>query len=259
MSGWLEPAVALLVWPGLLGGSALAWLFLWIQRKLTARLQGRVGPPFYQPFFDFVKLLGKESVVPGGVNRRLFGVLPLVAATAATCALGLVPVPGNPMASFPGDLIVLAPVLLLVAPNSVNRVVSTAAQGGLIPWQTGLITPLGRFQFILGREVGVCFYGSGSGADSYILTDASTGDGTWTLFSMHTLHFDFPILEYRPIRTFSKRQSASLVMQVAAGLDLPGKQNIIDPPGNTVNLKPIWSLGLRFAFDWRFYYAKKRT
>lgn len=107
MSGWLESALALLVWPGLLGGSALAWLFLWIQRKLTARLQGRVGPPFSQPFFDFVKLLGKEPVVPGGVNRRLFGVLPLVAATAATCALGLVPVPGNPMASFPGDLIVL--------------------------------------------------------------------------------------------------------------------------------------------------------
>jgi hypothetical protein len=159
----------------------------------------------------------------------------------------------------PGDLIILAPVLLLVAPNSVNRVVSTAAQGGLIPWQTGIITPLGRFQFILGREVGICFYGSGSGADAYILTDASTSDGRWTLFSMHTLHFDFPILEYRPIRTFSKRQSASLVMQVAAGLDLPGKANILEPPDNTLNMRPIWSLGLRFAFDWRFYYAKKRT
>ena len=34
-----------------------AWLMLWIQRKLIARMQKRIGPPFYQPFFDFVKLM----------------------------------------------------------------------------------------------------------------------------------------------------------------------------------------------------------
>jgi NADH-quinone oxidoreductase subunit H len=98
---------ALLIWPGLAGGAALGWLFAWIQRKLTARLQGRKGPPFYQPFFDFVKLLGKETVAPGGVDRRLLFALPLISAVAAVCALSLIPVPGNPMPSFAGDLIVL--------------------------------------------------------------------------------------------------------------------------------------------------------
>lgn len=34
-----------------------------IDRKLTARLQGRVGPPIRQPFFDALKLFQKESVV----------------------------------------------------------------------------------------------------------------------------------------------------------------------------------------------------
>ena len=70
-------AFAVSVWPGLLGGAALGWLYLWIVRKLSARMQGRQGPPFYQPFFDFVKLLGKETVVPGAISRGLFVLLPI--------------------------------------------------------------------------------------------------------------------------------------------------------------------------------------
>lgn len=115
MNGWLQIGVALILWPGLIGGVALAWLWVWVQRKLTARLQGRQGPPFYQPFFDFVKLLGKETVVPDGVNRRLLQALPLVSAVAATCALALIPVPGSLLASFPGDLIVLLYLLEMPA------------------------------------------------------------------------------------------------------------------------------------------------
>ncbi len=107
--------MALLLWPGLIGGASLVWLLLWIQRKLAARLQGRIGPPFYQPFFDFIKLLGKETVVPDGVNRRLLFALPLVSAGAATCALSLIPLPGNPMPSFAGDLIVLLYLLEIPA------------------------------------------------------------------------------------------------------------------------------------------------
>jgi formate hydrogenlyase subunit 4 len=34
-----------------------------IDRKLTARLQGRFGPPIWQPFFDVLKLLQKERIV----------------------------------------------------------------------------------------------------------------------------------------------------------------------------------------------------
>ncbi len=33
-----------------------------IDRKLTARLQGRYGPPILQPFYDFFKLLGKSKI-----------------------------------------------------------------------------------------------------------------------------------------------------------------------------------------------------
>ncbi|MEN6486102.1 MAG: complex I subunit 1 family protein [Syntrophobacteraceae bacterium] len=33
-----------------------------IDRRITARLQGRFGPPILQPFYDFFKLVGKESI-----------------------------------------------------------------------------------------------------------------------------------------------------------------------------------------------------
>ncbi len=116
MADWAwQSALALFLWPGLAGGALLAWLYLWIGRKLTARMQGRQGPPFYQPFFDFVKLLGKETVVPGGVSRELFYALPLVSLAAITCALALVPAPGNLAPSFAGDLVLLIYLLEMPA------------------------------------------------------------------------------------------------------------------------------------------------
>jgi hypothetical protein len=159
----------------------------------------------------------------------------------------------------PGDLIILGPILLLVSPKSLNNVVATAGAGGLIPWQTGMITPVGRFQFILGREIGVAFYGTVQGADSYLMADRD-GTGELVLFSMHTTHLEFPILEYRPVRTFSRRQSASLLMQINASVDIPGQVTMIEPADAIApNMKPIWSVGVRLAFDWRFYYAKKKN
>jgi ech hydrogenase subunit B len=34
-----------------------------IDRKITARLQGRYGPPILQPFYDVLKLIGKEKMI----------------------------------------------------------------------------------------------------------------------------------------------------------------------------------------------------
>lgn len=111
MNPILPAALAFFVWPGLVGSALLAWLYLWASRKLTARLQGRQGPPFYQPAFDFVKLMAKRPVVPAGVNCGLFYGLPLVSVAAMAGALALIPVPGSPLRDATGgnggDLILL--------------------------------------------------------------------------------------------------------------------------------------------------------
>lgn len=58
----LLPLAALILAP-LAGG-----LLYGIDRKITARMQGRVGPPVLQPFYDFLKLWGKDTMVAVGAN-----------------------------------------------------------------------------------------------------------------------------------------------------------------------------------------------
>ena len=53
-----------------------------IDRKLTARLQGRFGPPIRQPFYDFLKLMGKEQIVASKMQLVwMFGYLLLMVAS----------------------------------------------------------------------------------------------------------------------------------------------------------------------------------
>ena len=54
------------IFPGFLFSACFGLLAGWVDRKLTARIQWRVGPPWYQNFVDIVKLLGKETIVPEG-------------------------------------------------------------------------------------------------------------------------------------------------------------------------------------------------
>ena len=89
-----------------------AWFFLWVERKAVARMQGRIGPPFMQPFFDFIKLLGKDTPPRAGVGGLLMKAWPLIAVSAAAGAVGLLPVlPSS--GGFEGDLILLLALLEL--------------------------------------------------------------------------------------------------------------------------------------------------
>jgi formate hydrogenlyase subunit 4 len=60
LSIW-ERMLAFVVFAPIVGGFLAGF-----DRKLSARLQGRYGPPLRQPFFDVMKLLHKERIV---VNR----------------------------------------------------------------------------------------------------------------------------------------------------------------------------------------------
>ncbi len=66
-----------------------------------------------------------------------------------------------PFYLIPGDLLLLSP-LYFASPKTYQGMAVTAVNGGLIPWQLGWATRFGRFQFVLGREIGATFYGLGS-------------------------------------------------------------------------------------------------
>jgi len=102
----------LLIFPGLLFAVPAAWFFLWLERKAVALMQQRIGPPFMQPFFDFVKLLGKTTPARTGVSGLLMKAWPLLAVSAAASAVGLLPVlPAS--GGFQGDLILLLALMEL--------------------------------------------------------------------------------------------------------------------------------------------------
>jgi NADH-quinone oxidoreductase subunit H len=100
----------LLIFPGLLFAIPFAWFFLWLERKAVALMQGRIGPPFMQPFYDFIKLLGKSNPPRTGVAGALMKVWPLLAVSSAAGAVALLPVLPN-YGGFQGDLIFLLALL----------------------------------------------------------------------------------------------------------------------------------------------------
>jgi NADH-quinone oxidoreductase subunit H len=105
----------LMFFPAGLGLIAAGLLAQWVDRKLLARFQNRLGPRWFQPFADALKLLGKEEIQPQGTNAILFNALPIITLAGALTASLYVPLFGfQPVFSFPGDLIVTLYLLSLL-------------------------------------------------------------------------------------------------------------------------------------------------
>ena len=90
----LTSLFSLLIFPAGLTLILFGMFYEWIDRKLVARFQNRVGPRWFQPFADTVKLLGKEQIIPSVANPFLFFGLPMVAITGALTAASYVPLIG---------------------------------------------------------------------------------------------------------------------------------------------------------------------
>ena len=58
--------VLLVVLAPIIGG-----ILMGIDRKLTARMQSRIGPPILQPFYDVIKLWGKQPFLASGLQPIL--------------------------------------------------------------------------------------------------------------------------------------------------------------------------------------------
>lgn len=106
-----------LVFPGFIFSSTIGLLAGWVDRKLTARVQWRVGPPWYQNFVDVIKLLFyKETLIPVNVSKSIFLGMPLLSLASATIVSTILLVISRfPQAGFLGDLIVVIYLLMIPA------------------------------------------------------------------------------------------------------------------------------------------------
>lgn len=104
-----------LIFPGFLFSSLIGLMSGWVDRKVTARIQWRVGPPWYQNFVDIIKLLGKETIVPkdAKITFLLAPFLGLLSLILASTILGKTII--SPLESFLGDLIVIIYLLTIPA------------------------------------------------------------------------------------------------------------------------------------------------
>jgi len=104
LAGWGLSAALIAVILNLLGVVILASfvlivdiLLVWVERKVVARLQDRLGPnrlgPFglIQPVADIIKLLIKENITPVGANKLVYNLAPILALATVLLLWAVIP------------------------------------------------------------------------------------------------------------------------------------------------------------------------
>jgi len=106
--------LSFIIFPGLLFVCIYSLFLEWLDRKVYARVQNRVGPlitgskGILQPFADFIKLLSKEDIKPECADRWGFLFSPLTALTVAMMTVFFVPIVGyQGLISLPVDLLIV--------------------------------------------------------------------------------------------------------------------------------------------------------
>ncbi len=103
-----------IIFPGFIFSAVVGLFLTWIDRKVTARIHWRVGPPWFQPYADFLKLLLKETIIPEGSSKTLFLLGPLLGLVGMSIlAVMLFSMNFYPTGSFVGDIIVIIYLLAL--------------------------------------------------------------------------------------------------------------------------------------------------
>ncbi|MCX6802192.1 MAG: NADH-quinone oxidoreductase subunit H [Candidatus Diapherotrites archaeon] len=105
---WLIEAFYIFFFPGFLFAIAYGFFMEWFDRKLYAKMQDRLGPPFLQPLADFIKLLSKEDIVPKAASKALFNYVPVLSLAFLLTAFLYIPIFSNssPL-GFNGDMILV--------------------------------------------------------------------------------------------------------------------------------------------------------
>ena len=104
-AGWGMPEIAAQILIGFLGILLLITILMvldiflvWVERKVVSRFQDRIGPnrvgPFglIQPFADIIKLLIKEDITPGGADKVVYNIAPLLSMMSVLILWAVVPI-----------------------------------------------------------------------------------------------------------------------------------------------------------------------
>ncbi len=181
----LKSLAYVLIFPGFLFCFLSGMLLCGIDRKLVARMQKRVGPPILQPFYDFFKLCGKETIVPAAANKVMFLMAPLLGLASLVVLQLFIPVFQYQIPAFAqvADVIVILYLLLIPAVSIILGGASTGSPYAGVGLSREMVTvlacelPLVLVLLSVGKVVGaesdggICF--SMTGIVNYQLAHGS--------------------------------------------------------------------------------------
>jgi NADH-quinone oxidoreductase subunit H len=104
LTGWHLPAALATILVYLIGIIVLVLFamlldigLVWVERKVVARFQDRLGPnrigPFglIQPVADIIKMVIKEDITPDGADKVIYNIAPVLAATSVILLWAILP------------------------------------------------------------------------------------------------------------------------------------------------------------------------
>lgn len=156
----------ILVFPGFLFVSIVGLLLAGIDRKVLARMQRRIGPSILQPVYDFIKLTGKETIIPAAANRFAYILAPIMGLVSLVVMMLFIPIFGFSAFSGSADMIVILYLLTIPAVALIVGGVSTGspyAEVGVSREMVGMIAyelPLIIVLLAVAKKVGgsaLCF------------------------------------------------------------------------------------------------------
>lgn len=123
---FINKLIYLIVFPGFIFTMIVGLFLSGLDRKIVARMQRRKGPKITQPFYDFAKLVGKDTIVPRNANAKLFIISPIIALVSVCVVPVLIPMYNSTFFGGTADIVVI--LYLLIIP-SVAMIVGGMASG----------------------------------------------------------------------------------------------------------------------------------
>lgn len=112
---YLKIILYIIIFPGLIFSSLIGFFISGLDRKIVAKMQRRRGPRISQSFYDFIKLLGKETIIPYSANKKLFIIAPIIAVVSIVIIPTFIPIGNFTFIKSTADVVVL--IYLLIIPS----------------------------------------------------------------------------------------------------------------------------------------------
>ena len=154
----------------------------------------------------------------------------------------------------PGDLLLATPLLAFTDVTALKKMGIQATDGGLLTLQRKLATPIGRVQFVVGREVSATLFGFGT-KDAFLAIEDTPAGRRLVPVAVKSIQWEFPVFEYRPFREYGTRYVFSALMQIGGGFDQPISSVVVgQPTAAPPPLRTRYFGFVRIFFDGRRYF-----